>query len=196
MLQYSDYISNLPDILHPNFIALLDAAEKNGDKPAVLYRSGKQREFGRWNYTRFAAECRRIGRGLLAAGLKKGDRVVLWAENRPEWMITWIGTVIAGLVIVPVDFLISEKECLNIIKITRARAFFYSGKKRQFAMSLEAEGIALDVSVCVSKPGEEGGVDEAFGAFGKDAGNQALPAVSDIDEHDPASIVFTSGTTG
>ncbi|MDR1286396.1 MAG: AMP-binding protein [Treponema sp.] len=196
MLQFDDYISDLPDLPYPNFIALVEAIEKHGDKPAILYRSGKQREFGRWSYARFVAECRRIGRGLLAGGLKKGDRVALWAENRPEWMIIWMGTVIAGLVIVPVDFLVSEKECLNIIKITKARAFFYSGKKREFAESLAAGDTALDALVCVSKPGEDGGADGAFTAFGIDAGSQALPAVSDVEEHDPASIVFTSGTTG
>jgi long-chain acyl-CoA synthetase len=196
MLQYSDYISNLPDLPYPNFIAFLEGIEKFGDKTAIMYRSGRQREFGKWSFARFASECRRIGRGLLAAGLKKGDRAALWAENRPEWMIIWMGAVVAGLVIVPVDFLISEKECLNIIKTTRVRAFFYSGKKRKFAESLSAEGVVLDVSVCISESEEGGGAGEAFAAFGKDSGSTPLPGVSDIDERDPASIVFTSGTTG
>jgi long-chain acyl-CoA synthetase len=196
MLQYSDYISNLPDLPYPNFIAFLEEIEKFGDRTAIMYRSGKQREFGRWSFTQFAFECRRIGRGLLAAGLKKGDRVVLWAENRPEWMIVWMGALTAGLVIVPVDFFISEKECLNIIKMTKARAFFYSGRKRTFAESLSAEGAALDVSVCVSKSEEGAGADEAFAAFGKDSGSTPLPGVSGIDGRDPASVVFTSGTMG
>jgi long-chain acyl-CoA synthetase len=196
MLQYSDYISNLPDLPYPNFVAFLDGIEKFGDRTAIMHRSGKQREFNKWSYAELAFECRRIGRGLLAAGLQKGDRVALWAENRPEWMITWLGALVAGLVIVPIDFLISEKECLNIIRITRARAFFYSGRKRKFAESLAAEGVALDASVCISKSEEGSGADEAFAAFGKDAGSTPLPGASDIDAQDPASIVFTSGTTG
>jgi long-chain acyl-CoA synthetase len=196
MLQHSDYISNLPDLPYPNFIALLEGIEKFGDRTAIMYRSGRQREFGRWSFAQFASECRRIGRGLLAAGLKKGDRVALWAENRPEWMIVWMGAIVAGLVIVPVDFLISEKECLNIIKMTRARAFFYSGRKRKFAESLSAESAVLDVSVCISKSEEGAGADEAFAAFGKDSGSAPLPGASSIDERDPASIVFTSGTMG
>ncbi|MDR1100525.1 MAG: long-chain fatty acid--CoA ligase, partial [Treponema sp.] len=151
MLQFDEYISNLPDIPHPNFIAWLEAAEQKGkDRDAILYRSGKQKEFTRWSFTRYAAECRRIGRGLLAAGLNRGDRVVLWAENRPEWMAVWMGTLIAGLSIVPVDFLISEKECRNIITITRAKALFYSGRKKSFAESLPANGISLAVSIDIS----------------------------------------------
>jgi long-chain acyl-CoA synthetase len=201
MLQFDEYISNLPDIPHPNFIAWLEAAEQKGkDRDAILYRAGKQKEFTRWSFTRYAAECRRIGRGLLVAGLSRGDRVVLWAENRPEWMAVWMGALIAGLSIVPVDFLISEKECRNIIEITRAKALFYSGRKKSFAESLPASGVSLAVSIDISggedaEDGKEKGK-TGYENFGLGAESQALPAASDIAEHDPASIVFTSGTTG
>ncbi|MDR1585907.1 MAG: long-chain fatty acid--CoA ligase, partial [Treponema sp.] len=198
MLDFKDYISGLPDIPHQNFIAWLEAIEKDwADRDAILYRSGKQREFTRWSFGRFAGECRRIGRGLLAAGLERGDRVVLWAENRPEWMAVWMGSLIAGLSIVPVDFLISEKECLNIIKITRARAFFYSGRKKSFAESLPANGVKFPVSINISGGEETGnGAKTGYESFGAGAENQALPSAADIAGHDPASIVFTSGTTG
>ncbi|MDR1637895.1 MAG: AMP-binding protein, partial [Treponema sp.] len=179
-----------------------------GKRDAILYRSGKQRDFTRWTYAYFAAECRRIGRGLLKAGLAKGDRVVLWAENRPEWMAVWIGAAVAGLVIVPVDFLISEAECLNILKITRAKAFFYSGRKRGFAESVKGKA-PLQVTVCISGAeegsalaGEFAGGTVTSGAslewtrFGLDAAGQALPRPGDLSGQDPVSIVFTSGTTG
>jgi long-chain acyl-CoA synthetase len=198
MLDYDDYISNFPDITHPNFIAFLAAAEEeNRDKTALLYRSGKQREFSRWTYGEYAGECRRIGRGLLAAGLSKGDRVILWAENHPEWVMVWMGVVNAGLVVVPVDFLVTEKECLNIIKITGAKAFFYSERKKQFAASLSGEGVSLPVSVCIGG-GEAGGAGGQFSfeSFGLNAASQPLPAVSAVAGNDCASIVFTSGTTG
>jgi len=196
MLGYSDYISNIPDIPHQNFAQLLE--QVSGDhagKDAILYRCGKQTEFTRWTYARFGEECRRIARGLLAAGLVKGDRVVLWAENRPEWMAVWMGTVIAGICIVPLDFLVSEQECFNIIKITRARGFFYSDRKREFAASLSGKGVALPVAVCIS-PNEESGQQVEYNRFGADAGGQILPPPDSIAPHDPASIVFTSGTTG
>ena len=196
MLDYSDYISNIPDIAHQNFAQMLDQLSKDhGSKDAILYRSGKQREFARWTFGAYSEICRRIARGLIAAGLKKGDCVVLWAENRPEWMAVWMGTVIAGICIVPVDFLISEQECLNIIKVTRAKAFFYSSRKREFAQSLTDKDITLPVSVCIS-PGETGDHQSEFDNFGAGDGNTPLPALDSIAPNDPASIVFTSGTTG
>jgi acyl-CoA synthetase (AMP-forming)/AMP-acid ligase II len=130
MLDWSEYTADWPDLPYPNFIALLDDLEKKwGDKTAIYYRSGKQKDFARWSYLSYAAECRRVARGLLNAGLRKGDRVALWAENRPEWMVVWMAAAIAGCVIVPIDYLISEKECRNNIAITGAKAFFYSKRK-------------------------------------------------------------------
>ena len=151
MLDYSTYIADWPDLPYPNFIGWLNALEARWqDKTAILYRSGKQQEFTNTSFKKLGAECRRIGRGLLAAGLSKGDRVALWAENRPEWMAVWLGAAIAGLTVVPIDFLISESECHNILNITKAKAFFYSLRKREFANSLVSKGISLNVRVCFS----------------------------------------------
>jgi long-chain acyl-CoA synthetase len=196
MLKPSDYIADWPDIPHANFVAwLAELDEKWRDKTAIFYRGDGNADFTRWSFSHFAAECRRIARGLLAAGLSKGDRVVLWSENRPEWMAVWMGTAIAGLTIVPVDFLVSEDECFNIIKITEARAFFYSERKKEFAASLAGRGLKMDATVCISPQGSITG-EGAYAQFGANAGAVTLPGAGDIDAHDPVSIVFTSGTTG
>jgi long-chain acyl-CoA synthetase len=192
MLDYKDYIADWPDDPYPNFIAFLEGiTSKGGDKTAIFYRSGGQKEFTRWSFTRLASECRRIARGLLAAGLSKGDRVALWCENRPEWMATWLGAAIGGLVIVPIDFLASENECANILKITKAKAFFYSTRKQSFVDSFPSQKLSVPVLVSMAQEGAN-----IFSSFGTAAGEQALPAVADIAEQDPVSIVFTSGTTG
>jgi long-chain acyl-CoA synthetase len=209
MLKFTDYISNIPDIPHPNFIAFLDdTQQRNGEKISTMYRAGKVREFSCWTYNELAEHCRRIARGLLAAGLQKGDCVILWAENRPEWMAIWLGTVIAGLTIVPVDFLVSEEECRNIIVLTRAKAFFYSSKKKEFAASLASLSNApLTVGISPepqpnptlsggSSPDSKNKTVNEFDTFGAHAAAQALPRSDDIPENTPASIVFTSGTTG
>ena len=199
MLKFEDYLTDRPDLPYENFARMIDYVSKEHTaKDAILYRSGKQREFTRWSYGRLGDECRKVARGLLAAGLVKGDRVVLWAENRPQWMSVWMGTVIAGICIVPVDFLGTEQECLNIIKITRAKAFFYSGRKKEFAASLAAKGISLSVSVCISPEIDDPpqGYKTEYDLFGINAGNQTLPAIESISPDHPCSIVFTSGTTG
>ena len=192
MLKAEDYAAPWPDLSYPNFSSWLEGVTaKCQDKTALLYRSGKQRDFTIWSYNRLGEECKRVARGLLAAGLVKGDRVGLWAENRPEWMAVWLGTLIAGGIIVPIDFLLTDDECSNILRFIDAKAFFYSHRKQSFAESLPARGIHIDIRSCISNEGEP-----AYGAFGQNAGSQALPPAASIAEGDPASIVFTSGTTG
>jgi long-chain acyl-CoA synthetase len=191
MLDPKDYMANWPDLSFKNFIAFLDWCEhEHGADNAIFYRELKQKDFTVWTYKHFAAECKRIARGLLKLGLVKGDRVALWSENNPEWMAVWFGTVIAGCVIVPLDFLIPQDECLNIIKMTEARAFFFSKSKADFAASLVSAGI-IPAAAIIQIPGNDG-----FSAFGRDADEQALLPESAIAPQDPASIVFTSGTTG
>jgi long-chain acyl-CoA synthetase len=191
MLNFDDYIlqSIWSEFPEPNFVAWLESREQYAGKTAILFRGGKQKEFTVWTYRRFIDECKRIARGLLACGLKKGDRVILWAENRPEWMAAWVGIIVSGCIVVPADFLQSDEECLNIIKFTNAKAGFFSARKNDFAESLETNGVHLK-SVIIT--------DAEFSSFGTDAASNAaaLPTSGDIKEDDPCSIVFTSGTTG
>ncbi|GHV86306.1 hypothetical protein AGMMS50230_19140 [Spirochaetia bacterium] len=194
MLQWSDYTSSQSDYEWPNFIALMDAIEKEyGDKTALFFRTAKQSDFTKWSHRFFASECRRIARGLIKAGLTKGDRTVLWAENRPEWLAVWMGTVIAGGIIVPVDYLLSDKECKNIVDLTGAKAFFYSKRKAEFVASLD---IHTSLKLCIDSN------DEAYNTFGAAGTGKPgtdsidLPGLDSINGDDPASIVFTSGTTG
>jgi len=194
MVEFKEYISEWPDVPYSNFSQLLEGmVSKWKDKTLILYRSGGKKDFTRWSYTRFGEECRRIARGLIKAGLVKGDRVGLWAENRPEWMAVWMGTAIAGMVIVPIDFLASEKECSNILSITGAKAFFHSARKQSFANALSSQGISIPVRINLSGESAES-QSESWEAFGLSSGDVPLP--QDIAGDHPVSIVFTSGTTG
>ncbi len=50
----------------------------------------------------------RAARGFAArladAGLAKGDKVVFWGENRPEWVVCYWGCLLSGIVVVPIDY--------------------------------------------------------------------------------------------
>ena len=195
MLEFKDYIADWPDLPYRNFCDYItDFMGQWKDNNALFHRSGKQTEFTIWKYQRLAEECQRIGRGLLASGLKKGDRVGLWGDNQPEWIAVWLGTVIAGCIIVPIDYLSSEAETLNIITLTKVKAFFYAGRKGVFADSLASQGVSLNALVCLDYEESEGRL--SYSDFGRDAGTVALPSREEIASEDPASIVFSSGTTG
>ena len=54
------------------------------------------------------ADVTRASRGfaarLRAAGVARNDKVLLWGENRPEWIVAYWGVILSGAVAVPIDY--------------------------------------------------------------------------------------------
>jgi long-chain acyl-CoA synthetase len=181
-----------------------DISTRHAGKPFIKFRSGKQADFTIWSYAQYYEECKRVARGLCAAGLGTGDRVALLAENRPEWLAVWMGALIAGCSIVPIDYLVSDHEALNIITITGAKAIFFSENKAGCIGSLKDSGLTVFVQLTGDGGVVQSRLDGAahlayagnYAGFAADAASQPLPPASSIEPHATASIVFTSGTTG
>ncbi|MDE3228533.1 MAG: AMP-binding protein, partial [Chloroflexota bacterium] len=57
----------------------------------------------RYTWRTLQAEVDRCARGLLALGVKKGDRVGIWAPNRAEWAITQFATAKIGAILVNIN---------------------------------------------------------------------------------------------
>src|SRR6516164_2301598 len=57
---------------------------------------------------------------LDSAGIRKGDRVLIWGENRPEWVVAFWGSVARGVQVVPVDSRFSTELALRICNESRA----------------------------------------------------------------------------
>ena len=64
----------------------------------VAYRQGV-----RYTYAEFGEAVDRLAGGMLAAGLRRGDRVGVWGPNRAEWALTQYATAKAGLILVNIN---------------------------------------------------------------------------------------------
>src|SRR2546427_5783112 len=58
---------------------------------------------------------------LYGAGLRKGDKVVFWSENRPEWIIAFWGCLLRGIIVVPIDYRASPDFLARVCRIVTAR---------------------------------------------------------------------------
>jgi long-chain acyl-CoA synthetase len=71
------------------------------------------------------AEVGRAARGFAARlhelGLRKGDKVVFWSENRPEWIVAFWGCLLVGVVVVPIDYRASPDFLARVASIVAAR---------------------------------------------------------------------------
>src|SRR5438105_12389092 len=57
----------------------------------------------RWSYSQIAKSAFRLARELEARRIVKGDRVLLWARNNPEWVSVFFGCLLRGVIVVPLD---------------------------------------------------------------------------------------------
>ncbi len=63
----------------------------------------------------------RAARGLVAAGVARGDRVGIWAPNVGEWVVAALGVHAAGAVLVPVNTRFKSEEAAWVLGRSGAR---------------------------------------------------------------------------
>jgi len=204
MLQLKDYTVDWPDFQFSNFRAWLDSGEQNWpERIALRFRAGKKTEFETWSYVRLATEAKTIGSMLIASGAKKGDRIAIWSENRPQWCAAWLGAVACGLTAIPLDYALTESEILSIMKTCEPFALFVSGQRaadipayRAAAPGLRQVIVFPEGSAPYAAPEPPGNGARAYREIIDAAWKAELPDANALKPDDIASIIFTSGTTG
>lgn len=97
-----------------------DIAGRYPDNEALVYV-----ERGlRYTYREFNEVCRRVAKGLLKLGVKKGDNVSIWAYNVPEWVILQFATAKIGAVLVTVNTSYKSAELEYILKQSDTSTLF------------------------------------------------------------------------
>lgn len=123
------------------------------------------------------ADVTRAARGfaarLAAHGVAKGDKVVLWGENRPEWIACYWGIQLLGAIAVPIDYRSSPDFARRIHDIVQARLIVAGDDVDTGAIGSATTWKMADLDWSADGP---------------------MPTVA-IDRDDIAQIVFTSGAT-
>src|SRR5690348_9812448 len=73
------------------------------------------------SYRQTAQAARALAVRLREAGVRKRDKVVLWSENRPEWITAFWACLLTGAIAVPVDYRASSGFLLRIRDKVQAR---------------------------------------------------------------------------
>src|ERR1044071_4557791 len=81
--------------------SFLEDFRRRGSETAFVHRRGLRSV--RWSYARVAEAAVGFARELEARGTGKGERVLLWARNSPEWVAAFFGCALRGAVVVPLD---------------------------------------------------------------------------------------------
>lgn len=146
----------------------------------------------RLTYRAADALANRIAHALLARGLARSDRVLLFCENSVEAYVTKIGVAKAGLVCVPVNPLLAPDVVAELIRrVEPGIAIVDAELWPRARAAFEETGIAPDVTIEIGGPPVPGSV--GFDAFV--AGMPVDEPDVEIHGDDIWQILFTSGTT-
>ena len=142
--------------------------------PYLQYDNG----YRSWSYTyaQVGAAARTFSAKLHAQGITKGDKIIFWSENRPEWVAAFWGCVVAGVIVVPIDYRASAEFLQRVQEKVSARAILIGDEVR--SPSWEKQPAVWRLSE----------LDWASTSV-------ASRPVS-LQPNDIAEIVFTSGATG
>jgi long-chain acyl-CoA synthetase len=144
---------------------------KEPSKKALLLSEGE------FSYGEISQAVENGARGLISGGLRRGDRVLLLAENNRFWVVTYLSALRAGMVCVPLPTSLTESELQHIISVTQpARAFVQVRFAGKYAQQLAGTQVITDGDL---PPGG--------------ATDVPLP---DTAPDDLAALMFTSGSTG
>ncbi|MEQ8801783.1 MAG: AMP-binding protein, partial [Haliea sp.] len=139
-------------------------------------------------------------RAFLAAGLKQGERIAIWAPNIWQWVVAAIGAQSIGGVLVPLNTRLKGAEAGFILRRSGARWLFTVGEflGMRYPQLLQGEELpALEEIVLLEgqAPGTRSWAD--FLSAGADASVAGVQARADqLSPADTLDILFTSGTTG
>ena len=89
------------------------------DRPFLVYDGGYRTCV--WSYAEIRRAARAFADRLRAHGLAPGDRVLLWGENRAEWIVAFWGCLLARAVAVPIDLRSSPDLAGRVARIVSAR---------------------------------------------------------------------------
>ena len=151
------------------------SVEGFGPRPALMIKPGFRTRV--WRYRDIGHQVPRIARALVDAGATRGDRVAIWAVNRPEWGLGFLAAAHAGLVAVPLDVRSTDDFATKVVEQTGPKLVLASRQTEE-----PARRLGLPVILIESLP------DLARGA-------EPLPA-ADVSADDLLLVMFTSGTTG
>jgi long-chain acyl-CoA synthetase len=146
-----------------------DLAEHS--EPFLIYDDGFRSTVRSYAETGQAA--RAFAVRLQRAGLTKGDKAVIWSENRPEWIVAFWGSLLAGVVLVPMDYRISADMVRHVRDKVNAKLVLV-GDEVEY---------------------EDGGSATLWRLSETDWSADVRPQVPAVSRDDLAEIIFTSGAT-
>jgi acyl-CoA synthetase (AMP-forming)/AMP-acid ligase II len=161
---------------------------------AAFHFHGRDRSYAEWD-----AAADRFARALLAAGMRKGDRVVLLLPPVPEYMFCYLGAARIGVLTAGISTRYRRAEIAAIVANADPRLVLTvdAAEDVSFPALIDAaRSVAPSLERVVTFAGSGRGTLAELLAAGDAAGVDLAAVEAEVGPSDPIAIVYTSGTTG
>ena len=212
MLSYVHGASETPFIGDTIGVHFDRIVERFGERDALVVRHQQIR----WTYSELKERVDTFAAGLLALGLKRGDRIGIWSPNNAEWVLAQFATAKAGLILVNInpayrvaelEYALNKARCVALITAAQFKSSDYLAMLRELAPelrtavpgNLHASRLPELRLVITIGAGENPGMMrfEDVPGLARVAERHRLAALAEeLQFDDPINIQFTSGTTG
>ena len=205
----------MSDLLRMTLGELLDdTAEKYPQNEAVVYTDRPFRK----TYREFCDLCNETARGFRAMGVKKGDKVAIWATNEPEWLIAMWATAKIGAVLVTVntnyrvfelEYLLRQSDSMTLILMEEVKGNSYVDTINELCPTLidskpgQLEEDSLPYLKNVIYIGEQEKTpkgmyhfSEVIGMADKVSHEELMEIQNSLHYDEVINMQYTSGTTG
>ena len=191
-LSYVHGASDIPLLGEPIFQNLRRTAARFGDREALVVAHQNHRS----TYRELVEECELVARGLLARGVKKGDRVGIWAPNRYEWVVIQYATAAMGAILVNINPAYRTSELEYVLNQSGISFLILAARFRQAdyaAMLTEVKSRCPELREALV-------LEDGWGALKRDGLKTTEAELHEVEASlqfdDPINIQYTSGTTG
>lgn len=183
--------------------AFSETAAKNKKKTALLFK-----EKGRYSsisYFRLQNETKKFARVLNFFKIGVGDKVAILSENRPEWAIADLGTMLAGGIVVPIHSSLNSALINHILKDSEAKILVVSSLSLLNKTLASGEKLVNLQKIILIEPTQPSDLknleksDEIFSwksLMSKTNIINSFQLKVNAKPDDICTIVYTSGTTG
>ena len=179
----------------------INVVKQYGDRITLM--SKKEGQYQGITYQEFGNRVREFALGLAALGIKKGDKVALLSENRPEWAISDLAILSLGATTCPIYPTLTTPQIEFILSDSESKAIIVSQKRHFDKISEIRDNVKSLVHIIVMEEFGDG-VDvlrfneifEKGKTYESDHPNYYENTVQNVSKDDLAGLIYTSGTTG